>query len=139
MYLVLVWLNAYFLNARSRKFQFYPKSSLHGYKVYIEGLFCIRMKPFEPQISKYLLRTNRDIFMKLSADLLYDVIVKWWWLYGHCTNSRIATPTLPRTVLLSNTLQEPQQKIKFFKNSFCIFSSEARSFKKIYETFFHLR
>ena len=63
-------------------------------------------------------RTNWYISMKLSVDLHYNMIVKWWWLYGRGINSMVATPTLPRAVLLSNTLQKSRQKIKIFQKFF---------------------
>jgi len=35
--------------------------------------------------------------------------------------------------------KKPDKKSKFLKNPFCLFSIEARSFKKIYKTFYHLQ
>ena len=63
-------------------------------------------------------RTNEGILMKLSVDLPHDVVVKWWWMHGRGTICIVATPTLPRAVLLSNTIQKPWQKIKIFQKFF---------------------
>ena len=63
-------------------------------------------------------RTNEGILMKLSVDLPHDIVVKWWWVHGCGTICIVATPTLPRAVLLSNTIQKPWQKIKIFQKFF---------------------
>ena len=65
--------------------------------------------------------TNEDILIKLSVDLFHDVVVKCWCVHGPGNLWMVATPTLLRTVLLSNPLLKPWQKTNFFQNFFQCF------------------
>ena len=83
----------------------------------MSGLFLLKNRQLKCGILK-ILKINKDIMMKLSVDLIFDVIMKWWWLHGLGTKIMVATSSFPKAVLLSNTLQKPQQKIKIFQKFF---------------------